>query len=52
MLIALGYSPEEAHSALRFSLAQPLDDATIAQIVRVLAGEVTQWDKNNNQSMG
>ncbi|PFG28838.1 cysteine desulfurase family protein [Corynebacterium renale] len=52
VLIALGYSPEEAHSALRFSLAQPLDDATIAQIVRVLAGEVTQWDKNNNQSMG
>lgn len=43
VLLAMGYSSEEAHSALRFSFVQPLDDATIAQIVRVLADEVERW---------
>ena len=40
VLLAMGYSPELAQSALRFTLPSPLNEAEIEQIVRILRAEI------------
>lgn len=50
VLLEMGYDPELAQSALRFTLPAPLADADIARIVEVLRAEDARKDNGHPEN--
>ena len=51
VLLALGYSPELAQTAIRFTLAQPLSTVLIERIIAVLLAETAAADRRRGAGL-